>query len=227
MIYDFSLAINTNIKYINNSCKKLLVTLEQNMHDFPRENIFIFVSECNQQDGYKNSTYDGFHAIYCPIANFDLTTFIALLENNLPIEKFFFIHDTCVIGPKFFELISEFNRSHLCKPLLTHSSMNIGMYDKNGLEITRDFLCSIRNEDYSENTLQYVKSQSIMYEDALFNKIKYSDNYSQGATWHPDGDFYSDFYKTEHRRKIEHYPEIDLLKMKANFNIGSKYIINL
>lgn len=227
MNYDFCLLINSHITYLNNSCKKLLVTIEKYIDDFPKEKIFIFAGGCSQSVGYQNSTFDGFQLINCPISNFDFTTFIALLETDLPIKKFFFIHDTCVIGPKFFQLISNFDRSHLCKPLLTHSSMNMGMYDIDAIETTRDFLCSVKNEDYSENTLQNVKSQSIMYEDALFNQIKYVDFYSNGPTWHPDGDFYSDFYGTEHRRKIEYYPEIDLLKMKANFNLGSRYIINL
>jgi hypothetical protein len=84
------------------------------------------------------------------------------------------------------------------------------------LQQIKSHLLQLKNKDYSEEGLLKWKKLNFQYEGAFLNKKQTYDKsdrhqYTEGL---PDG---IDFYNTGVLRIIEHYNELDLHKIKANF----------
>jgi hypothetical protein len=138
------------------------------------------------------------------------------LYNNTD-EYYVYLHDTCKIGKNFYNKIKSIDLTNVSSIKINKNfSMNIGVYSQKIINEFKEFLLSKKNTDENK-CMQY---KSVNYnEDYIFNNDannKLLDNY--------DGSNYTgpiDYYNTGIMRRVEHYPNLDLYKMKANWSQGT------
>ena len=107
-----TLVINSHKNNIDLALKRLLKSLDK--FNINKNKIIIIIG------GYENLDYEiydesNISTIKAPHNSIDFTGLISLLElkNNFnDLEYFFYIHDTCKIGPNFFKKLYELK---LCK----------------------------------------------------------------------------------------------------------------
>ena len=194
------------------------------------EDIFVFEGGHNQRSVLKKDTYT---LIQTDNNTLDLTGLIDIVENELESDYWFYLHDTCKVGPKFKELLYNIPESLPDKiALIQHPSMNIGSYKYSCLMRHKDKLLKYKNYDYSEKKLKKLKEWCIYCEDLILHKSH------QTGTYIDTIDFYnkerSDCIEIENqnwyqgvKRIIEYYPQLDLYKSKANYHRKNKPIVKL
>lgn len=152
------------------------------------------------------------NAYYCDNNSFDLTSLIAILDLGLKSDYWFLLHDTCYVGKSFKDNIMRYTYNTDTLRLYSGASMNIGAYSQSYLDKEKDLILSYKNQDYSFESLQRLKSRLVTEEDFLFKKSickVYTDRViSEGPI---------DFYSNGVGRIIEHYNDVDLHKLKANW----------
>lgn len=150
----------------------------------------------------------------------DFTALIDIVENELESDYWFYIHDTCKVGPKFKELIYNIPESFPDKIALSRAfSMNIGLYKYEYLLKHRDRLLKIKNQDYSIDGIQKCKSWGVHAEGYMLDQL--SDSKTHVYNPNMPGPFVVDnlnWYNTNIKRRTEYYPRLDLYKSKANFD---------
>jgi len=157
--------------------------------------------------------------IKCNHNSIDFTGLIILLElyNQNINEYYLYLHDTCKIGPKFYDKLKALDLTNVTTIKINRSfSMNIGIYSQNIINKFKNFLLSKKNKDEK----MCMKFKSVNYcEDYIFNNDPNNiilENYN-GHNY--TGPF--DYYGTGTMRIVEYYPNLDLYKIKANYGQGS------
>lgn len=199
------------------------------------EDIFVFEGGHDKRSVIKKDTYT---LIQTDNNTIDLTGLIDIVENELESDYWFYIHDTCKVGPKFKELLYNIPESFPDKIALTvHPSMNIASYKYSYLMRYKDKLLKVKNKDYSEKKLKKLKEWSIHCEDLILHKPHQNGMGMIGI--HSDTiEFYnpelSNRIELENenwyggvKRIIEYYPQLDLYKSKANNHRTIKPIIEV
>ncbi len=185
------------------------------------KDIFIFVGGYDPSVGYTiiPSSVSKFTS---PHNSFDFTGLISVIEMNIDYDYWFLLHDTVYVGPDFHKKVMEFNHKNIDYVALTHdTSMNMGSYSWSYIQKKKNEILSYKNVD---GDLQSYKNRLIRDED-IFLKPKfhsYSKVYRETSS--P-----IDFFDNNTKRIIEHFPDIDLYKVKANW-LGynrSEYILKL
>jgi len=197
--------------------------------------IFVFEGGYHERSVIKKDTHT---LIQTDNNTIDLTGLIDIVENELDSDYWFYIHDTCKVGPKFRELLYNIPESLPDKiALFTHPSMNIASYKYSLLMKYKNTLLKYKNQDYSEKKLKKLKEWSIYCEDLILHKPHQTGMRMNGI--HSDTiDFYnleiSDCVEIENQdwyggvgRMVEYYPQLDLYKSKANYHRKIKPIIEL
>jgi hypothetical protein len=135
-------------------------------------------------------------------------------------EYYFYLHDTCVVGPNFLKNISLIDLKDVTSlRLKTFPSMNIGIYSNNIIHKFSDILLTYKNTDHSK--LQEFKTKGQKNEDLIFNMdnnnklINNKDNFLSVSEPY-------DYYGTGVLRVVEYY-DLDLYKIKANWNAKKTY----
>jgi hypothetical protein len=199
------------------------------------EDIFVFKGGHYERSVIKKDTYT---LIQTDNNTIDLTGLIDIVENELESDYWFYIHDTCKVGPKFKQLLYNIPESFPDKIALTvHPSMNIASYKYSCLMRYKDKLLKVKNQDYSEKKLKKLKEWGIYCEDLILHKPHQNGMGMVGI--HSDTiEFYnpelSDCIRIENenwyggvKRIVEYYPQLDLYKSKANYYRTTKPIIQL
>ena len=109
-------------------------------------------------------------------------------------------------------------------PLRDSPSMNIGIYALNYLIQNKSYILSLKNIDYSNEALQRVKANGVIDEDYLFknsiNKLNIN-NYLKNT------EVVSEIQYFGKKRNREYYPQLGIIKYKANYTQATEYIITI
>ena len=143
---------------------------------------------------------------------------IDIVENKIESEYWFLMHDTCKTGPNFKELLyANIDENLPIKvALTTKPAMSMGLYRYDYLLSVKDKLLSIKNEDYSESTLQEWKTWGVPNEDFILwmteplpslPKTDHTMVFIGNENW----------YNTGSIRRSEHFPGFDIYKNKSNW----------
>ena len=221
------ICISTIEKYAAKTIPDLLTSLYA--AGIKKEDIYV-VEGGHQQNRKIEHAVNYYHADH---NSFDLTALISVVDLNIETDYWFLLHDTCVVGTNFQNLISNVPHS-LPEVLVLRNfpSMNMGLYKKDYLLRKKDVLFSMRNRDYSNEGVLAAKKKAIDEEDILFKQkdidgkvwvinpwlMKIDGNYRISST--DAHNYYSD-------RIVEYFPQVDLYKFKANFNMSRTNIIDL
>jgi hypothetical protein len=148
----------------------------------------------------------------------DFTGIISLLEDNIQgYTHFFFLHDTIKLGKNFYDNI-KINSYDNARLTSDGPSMNMGILSKEYINLKVNEIFSMKNSDYSIDSINKFKSLCVILEDLIFKDIKESFNKSHRIVTGP-----IDYYNTGTLRIVEYYPDIDLYKIKANWFVKEKY----
>lgn len=150
--------------------------------------------------------------------------FTALIEAcSLPFSEYFFVHDTCTVGPRFLALVAE-----RCPPGVTASfkfpSMNMGAYPASVLRRHRDALVStFLNTD--EARAQEFKALCVREEDWIFKAEGAAHAFLSSG---PPRMLGPPFPRYGIALRIgEYYADLDLTKWKANWFVKDTYELAL
>lgn len=181
---------------------------------------------------YNNLTY-----IEVEQNSFDLTALIDVVENDFIKTGYcFLLHDTCYVGPSFKKLVIEHdykstNCIKLCSGSSIGPSMNIGLYSKKFLFENKETLINLKNLDNTPQGIQQAKRRAVESEDILFFLHECKEPVKWFCTkFQPLETSASTIYNNvdvSSARKIDYYPELDLYKLKANFSMGSEYVVDI
>jgi hypothetical protein len=162
-------------------------------------------------------------AMICtPQNSFEYTPLIEVVEHHIDSEFWFLLHDTCVVGPSFKELVYSPPILDAEKTALrTCPSMSVGLYQMKYLMRHKDRLMSIKNTDNSLESIQRWKQWGVPNEDFMLWKLQDAPTHLYHKNKQPpEGHVfqgYEDLYGTGMKRRIEYYPQLDLLKAKSNW----------
>ena len=222
-MYNIKIIINSNINgtiALNHLLDSLKI-----LDDFNNFEIIICIGGYFENTDYQIVEDKNIKIIKCYYNSIDLTAFITILElynenNNF---YFFYMHDTCKVGKMFLKTLINLNLNNVSTLRLNKAySMNIGIYTLKILYDNTQYLLS--NKNTKESLLQEYKIKSIKNEDYIFKSDKNNKlfnnkqlTYTLPAT---------DYYNTGTLRIVEYYEGPDLYKIKANYIVKEKYILN-
>ena len=174
---------------------------------------------------YDISVEDNITYIKANHNSIDFTGLITLAElySNDIHEYYLYLHDTCKVGPQFFEKLSKIQIDNISSIHLTrYPSMNLGIYSQKLINLNKDILSQlkcIKNED-----IPRFKNKGLEEEDILFKNdpnTKTFDDHCNRIITDP-----SDYYNTGTMRIVEYYSNLDLYKIKANWGQGGCHLNN-
>jgi hypothetical protein len=178
---------------------------------------------------YTNKTYDikkekNITYVYCNFNSIDFTGLIALselYESDID-EHYFYMHDTCKVGPTFFQKLAAIDVRNVSSIRINSgSSMNIGVYSQRLINTFKQFLGGYKNT-IEAKCLEY-KARCVRDEDYMFRHDRNTYTLDNFHCSHHTGP--TDYYKTGTMRIVEYYANIDIYKIKANWGQG-KYTLN-
>lgn len=200
-------------------------TYKSLIDDFRNNNInltdvFFYVGGFNKKS---NEDLDGLTIRKVNHNSIDFTGIISLLEDDVHNDytHFFFLHDTVRLGKNFYFNVKRNNYNN-AKLTSDNLSMSMGLLSKDYINLKTNEIFSMKNSDYSRDSINKFKLLAVLSEDLLFKDIKESFNKSRRIITGP-----IDYYNTGTLRIVEYYPDIDLYKIKANWFAKEKYEINL
>lgn len=134
----------TNTKFIISShisshhfaLPKLINSLRRN--NIKEENIFSVVGGANLEYIENNN-------IFVTHNSFDHTAIITIIEQKLKSKFWFVMHDTCDVGPEFYNLLKQKEIKHNYTSLTEMAWMNIGLFSQSFIEENKDYILSLRN----------------------------------------------------------------------------------
>ena len=210
--------ISSHIDYIESTESKLVTSLLDSGVNI--DDIYIFVGGYDVNYGYvKLST--NINKFSSPHNSMDFTGLISVIEMNIQSDFWFLLHDTCYVGKNFYNTVKNFNYENVNYVALTFdTSMNMGSYKWSYIQEKKEQILSYKN--INEDNLQTFKKRLIDNEDVFIKPKIHSYCNDKRKT---EGPF--DYYQTNTLRIIEYFPNIDLYKIKANWEIKPIYEIKL
>jgi hypothetical protein len=191
-------------------------TLLKSMRENRMVNAFKLIIVIGGHSEYSHETRDGVLYVHANHNSIDNTALIAVLEYPLLsyYSPFVYLHDTCLVGRKFFERIGSLPVASSIRMTACSPSMNIGLYTKEVLEAQRPFLMSMKVTN--PFMLLDMKRRAIETEDFIFTHDPSCVKLPCELVIEEP----SDPYKTGTVRRVEHYSSFDLYKLKANWGVG-------
>jgi len=192
------------------------------------EDIFVFEGGHHERSVIKTDSHT---LIQTDNNTIDFTGLIDIVENELKSDYWFYVHDTCKVGPKFKKLLYNIPRIRPDKIAIKYIySMNIGSYKYEYLLKHKNRILQIKNKDYSEDAIQKCKLWGVYAEDYMLHQLTDSKTYryNPDVISEPLVIDEKNWYGTETKRITEYYPNLDLYKSKSNYNGPQKLMeINL
>jgi hypothetical protein len=219
------------IKIVINSHKKSTIALNHLLESMKSNSDFlsfqhiIFIGGYYENKDYIINDKENIRYIYCNHNSIDFTSLIGLSEidqYNQSNNYYFYMHDTCKIGDIFYKKLKNINLTNVTS-IKIHGrySMNIGVYSQKIINKFKDFLLTKKNTD-EKKCMQF---KTINYnEDYIFHNDTNNFLLENYYGWFPKGPL--DYYNTGTMRIIEHYPNVDLYKIKANWGLGGEWTLN-
>lgn len=188
----------------------------------PLNDIYFFIGGFDKYEKCENIL--NINMYYVDHNSMDFTALISVLDLNLESDYWFLLHDTLYVGDNFYNNILNFNHSNYNTIKMTNDSksMNIGSYKWSYLQSNKFHILSMRNTDYSDNGLQNIKNINVFKEDFIFEDNNIAYNTSIRNVNGP-----LDFYGNGVDRIVEHFVDIDIFKIKANWLAKPVYEIKI
>lgn len=212
------IAIATNINFYKSTLPIVIPSLIERGID-PND-IHVFNAGFNH---YRyEQTPDGIHFHYLDHNSYEYSPLIEIVEKQLSSEYWFLIHDTCKLGPKFKELLYNIPNDRPVKlALKSKPAMTMGTYKYSYLMSVKDKIVSIKNKDYSEESMNHWKVWGVPNEDYIMwmtdpTPLIYNNNDNWSVV---DND---NWFNTPTQRRTEYYPSLDLYKNKSNWGQSSQ-----
>lgn len=207
--------INSCFKYYKNTVPVLVESLKHS----GLENIDVVIGDSPKE---YQVIEDSVHKYFVPYNNFDVTAFIFVIEANYQ-KDFMYLHDTCRAGPSFGRLLTDkLHGFNFDCAKLTNSGlcMNMGYYSHTFVHKHKDIILPIKMTTSTHDEVMESKKRALINEDFLIKRAGSSINLARGRNV-SDKNIYS-----ENRRIEEYFPDLDLYKYKANWDL-SRYQINV
>jgi hypothetical protein len=190
----------------------------------PAKDIYFFIGGYEENKLIENE--DKINLFIVNHNSIDFTGLISLIELNIKSDYWFLLHDTTYVGPRFYNFVSTFNYNK-CDVVKLNSgvSMNIGSYKQSYIDSIKEDILKFKNNDYSIESIQNHKKLAVTTEDIFFrtnNQLIY--NKTPRRVEGPIN-FYGK--NEDSLRIIEHYDDIDLHKIKANWFNKVNYSLEL
>lgn len=189
------------------------------------EDIHVFIA------GYDNYSFEVINKInYHKLDHnsYEYSPLIEIVNRELQSEYWFLIHDTCKVGPKFKQLLYDIPHPKPHKMALrSKPSMSIGLYSYDYLMTLKEQLSTIRNTDYSEESMMKWKLWGVPNEDWILWLHEPAPIIYGGVVACEVVD-HDNWYGTGITRRTEYYQSLDLYKNKSNWGqTGDQMVINL
>jgi hypothetical protein len=217
---DIAIAVTTSKNYFDKTIPKLIKRFSELGFDLNK--VYVF------EGGYKKNekiekTFNHYRVDH---NSFDLTALISILDLKIDNEKhWLLLHDTLHIKKSFKYIIATINPDlYDCMPLRDGQSMNIGIYSHDFIIKNEDYIVSVKNMDYSTEGIQKSKYRGVLEEDYLFKNSKNSKIINKIL-------YFSEHVESESYfgtiRSKETYPQLGIVKYKANFKKADNWIVDL
>ncbi len=216
---EVKIAISTTKGYADKTVPKLVSNLIKLKID--ANAIYVF------EGGHASNEYhfNKMHYYKVNHNSFDLTALIAIVELDIKGGYWLLLHDTLMLSNSFRFLFQGITlKGEDCLPLRYKKAMNIGFYNFNYLLQSKDYLLDFKNQDYSTEGLQIVKARAIKEEDYLFKNTNNKKLIFPELIVFEKSKVVKYFDK---KRYEEHYPQLGIIKLKANYNITEDFIVTL
>lgn len=189
------------------------------------ENIHVFIT------GYDSYSFKIVNRINYHELNhnsYEYSPLIEIVDKQIPSEYWFLIHDTCKVGPRFKQLLYEIPETKPDKiALRSKPSMSIGLYRYDYLLKLKDQLATIKNTNYSHQSMMEWKLWGVPNEDWILWLHK-PEPLIYGGITSCEVINYDNWYDTGTARRTEYYPVLDLYKNKSNWGqTGNEMVIYL
>lgn len=205
------IAVASNIKFYKHTLPIVVPSLIERGID--KDDIHIFIAGFNE---YRYVQEDGLHYHYLDHNSYEYSPLIEIVDKNLESKYWFLIHDTCKLGPKFKELLYNIPEGATKLALKTKPAMSMGTYSYKYLLSVKEKIMSIKNTDYSEESMIRWKNWGVPNEDwILWMTEPAALIYNNDDSWRVTE--YENWYNTNTIRRTEYYPSLDLYKNKSNW----------
>jgi len=201
----------------------------------PDASCFKVIVVVGGHDAYDVRSEENIVWVHAPHNSIDFTGLIALVEleddERLHSDWYFYVHETCQVGPTFFEKIHNLLSNQIAKNIAVSTvsfpfpSMNIGWYRRDYVLSSRHKLLDMKNLSMSREEAHRFKALNVRCEDMLFK----SNSKKCHAFVDPDKvvSEATDVYGTGVPRITELYRSIDMIKYKANWTRRTEFVIDL
>ena len=210
------IVINSN-KNFTTALEYLLQSLKK-CKEYNNYNIIVCIGGYYELDNYLITRDENIMYIKANHNSIDFTGLITILENiNLfNFTHLFYMHDTCIVGPKFLKILNDVTLDNITTyKIKLRSSMNIGIYS---IEIIKNFKTFLLNQkNTNEISSVHCKKRAIKCEDYIFKNDKNNKVINNPSGEHISRSKPVDYYNTGTKRVIDYYDGIDLYKIKANW----------
>lgn len=179
-------------------------------------------------DEYKYEFKHGLHYHFLDHNSYEYSGLIEIAERQIESEYWFLIHDTCKVGPRFKKLLYNIPHNRPEKiALKSKPAMSMGTYRYDYLLSVKDKLSSIKNKDYSHESMMKWKIWGVPNEDfILWMTEPRPPIYNNNDKWVVAK--YENWYGTGTIRRTEYYPSLDLYKNKSNWGqTGNNMVIKV
>jgi len=182
--------------------------------------------------------------ISVPYNSFDLTGLIYVSDviDTLQFNHIFLMHDTCLVGPKFKTLVSNYQPTDVIKTLCFGISMNIGLYSKIIIKHNKQYLNDIKFYPKTAQDLQSIKEFFVINEDIIFKKYSdhcYNNHFITNSSFLTLNELRNKFNRPPYinyidklelsniKRDIGYTPDLDFYKLQANSTWGESWKIGI
>jgi hypothetical protein len=219
---EIKIAIATNINFYEKTLPIIIPSLVS--VGIENKNIHVFNSGF---DKYESEIIDGITYHKLNHNSYEYSPLIEISEKQIVSDYWFLIHDTCKVGSKFKELLYNIPNENTVKiALKSKPAMSIGLYKYDYLITLKNKLLSIKNINYSSESLKYWKKWGVSNEDFILWMTEPQPYiYNNTDSWFIVD--YSNWYNTKTIRRTEYYPSLDLYKNKSNWGQTGENMITV
>lgn len=187
--------ISSYISSYKNTLPKLIDSLNRN--NIPENNIISVVGGCE----YKNRENN---IIFTNHNSFDHTGIIEIIESNLNSKYWFALHDTCEVGPNFYQYLTKYKITKPYIALTEMAWMNMGIFSDQYIKNNKDYILSLKNCS---------KIRAILSE-RVYSRLDDYSWFGLQKDYQRIRDCKS-IYNDEKKRDVLYFPFLDLYKFQS------------
>ena len=185
--------ISSHISSKDKALPKLIKSFEINNIN----NVISIVGGCSEEC-FNNNTY------YVSHNSFDHTALISILELQLKSKYWFVLHDTCELGPNFYNLLSQYKIKHPYISITEMAWMNMGLFSQDFIEENKNYILSLKNLS-KERAILSERVYSRFGEYGWFGRQKDQQRIRNCKN----------VYNDDKKRDVLYFPFLDLYKFQS------------